>query len=375
VKNITIALLTAALSFSVLAETAPEASPAEPKSDEKPKLTAKLGGRLQLDYAWFDDERDDGGEMRRGRLEVKGAIGEDWDYKIQYEFAGDQPELRDGYLDYKGLGPGKLRVGNYKQPSSMEVLSSSNNLVFLEAGLVTAAAEGRRMGVAYQVSGPRYVAMASIYGDEPNAAVEGTGVIARGVWLPIDTGERVVHVGGSVSKSRADDGIVRIRVRPDSHVTDDRILDTGVIRNVDSGIRAGLEGAVKLDRFSAQAEYVRSDLSRSAGSPDLTFDGWYAYASYFLTPDNRAYESKEGHFGKVSPKRKGGAWEVALRYATVDLTDQDVLGGSANAWTAALNWYPNDYLRFMANFSKVDSDEVAGNDDPNVFHVRMQIAF
>lgn len=347
----------------------------EAEAKEKPKFTAKFGARVQLDYAWYDDERDDGGEMRRGRLEVKGDIGEEWNYKLTYEFAGDEPELRDGLVQYEGLGSGVVTAGHYKQPSSLEALMSSKNTTFLESGMVTALAEGRRMGVAYSYSGPKFVAMGSAYGDEANGAAEGSGVIGRGVWLPVRENDKILHLGGSLSRNEPQDGVVRVSVRPDSHVTDDRILDTGRIEGVESTLRTGLEAAVAWERFSAQAEYIRQDLSRVSGSTDPSFDGWYAYASWFLTPDRRGYDDEEAIFDKVSPSRRGGAWEVALRYQTMDLTDEDVAGGSANAWTAALNWYPNDYLRFMLNYSMVDSDEVAGNDDPNVVQVRMQFAF
>jgi len=387
-KNVMAALLVAAISFPLMAETTPEpaadpilaadgsgsASGDEAGSD-KLKFTADFGGRLMLDYAWFDDDRDDGGEVRRGRLYAKGKIGDNWDYKIQFEFSGDSPELRDGYLRYKGLGPGTLWLGNYKQPTSLEVLGSSKYTTFMEAGLATAQAEGRRMGVGYQLHGDHYVAMASLFGDEANGEAEGTGIVGRGVWIPINTGNHVVHLGGSISRQEPQNGVARIRVRPESHVTDDRILDTGTITGVDNVLRPGIESAVVWDRFSAQAEWVQGDLSRSGGNPDLTFDGWYAYGSFFLTPDRRNYVGKEGVFDKVKPTGKGGAWEVALRYSTLDLTDQDVLGGSGDAVTVGLNWYPNEYLRFMANYTAVDTDEVAGNDDPNVIQVRMQIAF
>jgi phosphate-selective porin OprO/OprP len=388
-RNLLAAFLCPVLSLSLplIAESAPpqqadetsavEASDSieEVEKKDEPAFTWNLGGRLQLDYAWFDDERDDGGEMRRGRLEVKGKAGEDWGYKIQFEFAGDEPEIRDGFLRYKGLGSGSLIFGNYKQPSSLEALTSSKHTTFLEGGLVTDLAEGRRMGVGYSYEARNVVLMASLYGDEANGAVEGNGVIGRGVWIPMNTGDEVVHLGGSVSRSEPQTGEVRIRVRPDSHVTDERILDTGTIGNVDSVLRTGVEGAVVLNRFSAQAEYVQSDYSRSAGDPDLTFDGWYAYGSWFLTPDRRNYDGREAAFDKVSPTLKGGAWEVALRFQTMELSDQDITGGSADAWTVALNWYPNAYLRFMANYSMVDTDDVAGNDDPNVFQVRAQISF
>ena len=67
--------------------------------------TVDIGGRLQLDYTFFDNDKfefEDGGEMRRGRVFFKGRLAEDWDYKVQYEFAEDEPQLKDGYVRYSG---------------------------------------------------------------------------------------------------------------------------------------------------------------------------------------------------------------------------------------------------------------------------------
>jgi phosphate-selective porin OprO/OprP len=35
-------------------------------------------------------------------------------------------------------------------------------------------------------------------------------------------------------------------------------------------------------------------------------------------------------------------------------------GGKQTAWSAALNWYPNDLVRFMLDFSHVDYDKYNG---------------
>ena len=340
-------------------------------------ITVDFGGRLQLDYAFYNDDvvdRDDGGEVRRVRLFAKGEIGKDWDYKVQFEFADDDPELRDGYVRYKGLGAGILWLGNYKQPAGLEVMTSSNTMAFMERGLVTAVGEGRRIGIGYQYAGDGFTVMGSAYGDEANGNAEGEGIIGRATFTPVNNDDLLVHLGASAGWSETDDGTLRIRVRPDSHVTDDRILDTGTIENVDDIVRLGLEGALVMDRFSAQAEYLRGDLARSVGS-DLTFDGWYIYGSYFLTPDQRSYSAKKGAFASVDPSREGGAWEVGVRFATLNLTDADIMGGEGDALTFGVNWFTNKHLRFSGNYSIVDTDEVAGDDDPSVFQVRMQVTF
>jgi phosphate-selective porin OprO/OprP len=44
---------------------------------------------------------------------------------------------------------------------------------------------------------------------------------------------------------------------------------------------------------------------------------------------------------------------VALRFSAIDLNDGLVQGGEEDIAAAALNWYPNYYLRFSANDIKV----------------------
>jgi phosphate-selective porin OprO/OprP len=53
-----------------------------------------------------------------------------------------------------------------------------------------------------------------------------------------------------------------------------------------------------------------------------------------------------------------GAWEIAARYAAIDLNDGNVMGGTEDALSIALNWYPNRSVRIMADWSRVlDTDE------------------
>lgn len=339
--------------------------------------TIKLGGRLQLDYAWFNSDKtelDDGGEVRRARLYISGDIKEDWDYKIQLDFAGGEAELKDGYVRYEGLGPGRLWIGNFKQPAGLELLTSSKHTTFMERGLVTDVNEGRRMGVAYQYVGGQYTLMGSVFGDEANGVQKGSGAIGRVTWAPIKGDDEVLHLGLSSGIGRPEGGLLRIRVRPEAHATDDRILDTGPITDVEDVLRTGLEAAWVMKRFSVQGEYLAADITRTE-LPDLSFDGWYVYASFFLTPDTRPYDFKDGIFKGVKPVRGGGAWEVAVRYSTLNLTDQDIRGGEGEVISLGVNWYANKYLRFSANYFVANTDVVAGDDDPSGLQVRMQIAF
>ena len=127
-------------------------------------------------------------------------------------------------------------------------------------------------------------------------------------------------------------------------------------------------------------------MSRESGFEDFDFDGSYIYASYFLTGESRAYSAKKGKFGRVKPKsKKHGAWELALRYSTLDLDDGSIQGGEEDNITIGVNWYATKYVRFMANYVMTDSDPTSyrhndgsGNrvdDELNVFQLRAQIDF
>ena len=53
-----------------------------------------------------------------------------------------------------------------------------------------------------------------------------------------------------------------------------------------------------------------------------------------------------------------GAWEIAARFSSIDLTDGMVSGGEQDNITLALNWYPNPATRWMLNFVRADVDNL-----------------
>ena len=80
----------------------------------------------------------------------------------------------------------------------------------------------------------------------------------------------------------------------------------------------------------------------------------------------------------MSPRRnfdcKGGpgAWEVAVRYARLDLDDSTVTGGTLDDFTVGLNWHLNPNVRMMLNYVRANLDGVG---DSNIFQSRFQIDF
>ena len=66
--------------------------------------------------------------------------------------------------------------------------------------------------------------------------------------------------------------------------------------------------------------------------------------SYVVTGESRPYSTVSGIYGFV-PVNKSffdggpGAWEVVLRYSTLDLVGGTITGGKFQRFTPMINWY------------------------------------
>ncbi|MBU3694799.1 MAG: hypothetical protein FGM40_08235 [Rhodocyclaceae bacterium] len=108
----------------------------------------KLTGRLHSDYRWIDsgnnalaaagrNDRDtaspaDGFELRRARIGFSGFIYKDIDYLLQLNMTGNAPIVDEAYARFAFIKPAQFTFGRFKQPFSLEQLTSSNNLDFAE---------------------------------------------------------------------------------------------------------------------------------------------------------------------------------------------------------------------------------------------------
>ena len=206
-----------------------------------------------------------------------------------------------------------------------------------------------------------------------------------GAPLFANDGKQAVHLGISYSHQFRDadeETELRYRVRPSAHITDARLANTGNILADDADI-VGLEAAAVFGPFSAQAEYITS-MVHSDAADDPVFSGYYIYGSYFLTGESRDYKPGSGSFSRITPKSDfhpteggPGAWELALRYASVDLTDEDIEGGELSDITLGVNWHLNPNLRVMFNYVYADLEDRAevSDDDANIVQARFQIDF
>lgn len=388
---------------SLAANEAKEVASASPKVAWKgaPHIEGKGGwsfkprGRLQFDAGWAgapDGTGSDlgwGNEVRRARLGVQGTMPGDFGYKFEIDFAGGDAEFADALINYQ-MGDVKLTVGQHNNFQSMEELTSSLFLSFMErAAFTDAFGFERRVGFSAEYASDDFLIQAGAFSDNihdiGDTENNSWGGDLRAVYMP-KFGNTQLHLGGSVHYRDLNESTsgVRYRQRPLVHFTGTRFIDTGTF-SATSETSYGLEAAAISGPFHFAGEAYWQSVS-SPGLPDPTFFGGYAEAGYFLTKgDSRGY--KKGVFDRVKPtngfdKGGAGAVQVNLRYDYLDLDDAGISGGRQNGYAVSVIWTPTDYTRFMANYARLDYSDAgipaAGGDTDygvDVLAMRAQIDF
>ena len=338
----------------------------------------KIGARLHVqasgNYGDLPDGVDatDGTELRRARLELKGKFYEDWKWSTELDFADNEVAIKDFWLAYEGLPWASVSVGHQKQPYSLSIEMSSNDIPFIERSIDAFLLErfvDRAIGVRTQHSGEHWFAAAGVYGEsvDPNKDDdEGWGLASRFIYTPILSERRVLHLGGRVAYREPSPGKDDLRIKDETtHHSNLAIVDTGDLANVDSATLVGPEFAVAVGPFSLFGEYNKAFIDRSRGS-DYDFDSWHVAGTWTMTGESRAaaYKMSSGEFKRLTgdtnfslANRTWGAWELAGRLAGIHLNDGSFKGGDEMVWTTGLNWYLNPSVRLMFEWSRiVDTD-------------------
>jgi phosphate-selective porin OprO/OprP len=266
-------------------------------------------------------------------------------------------------------------------------MTSAKYITFMERALPYVFSPGRNIGLGVSTSGKNWSFATGIFGEGIDGASddndEGFGASGRATFDPVYAEGRLVHIGASASfRATGSSDSIRIRERPETHVTDTRLVDTGNFDTDDYARFAG-EAALIYGPWAMESEYYYLALNRElAGNPDLDFSGYYVQGSWFLTGESMNYKVENGAFGKITPKGivgKGGigAWQLAIRFSSIDLNDQDVQGGEEQNFTAGLNWYATPDIRFTANYVNVlnvDGGPAAG-EEPSIYQFMTQVEF
>ena len=361
-------------------------------------------GLIQADYNGFNsdvlnlngsafDGNDSDAQIRRSELVFKGKGPGMWNWVVGYDATAKK--FLDTNVSYKFSGFTALTVGQFKQPNSLEELSSTKNNDFISKSMSdNMQAVARRVGVSLTTGSDNWTLTGSVFGRELTRNLgEGNGYGARLTFAPINDSGNILHLGLSAVDYQAEianagpnaDNAAQFRVRPDADLAGKRLIDTGTFTDADRIRTIGLEGAWVHGPVKIQSEYMTTNISRSAHS-DFSGDSWYIYGVWNVTGETWGY--KNGVLTTSLPNEPAsGMWQLGVRYDRADLNDGNVVGGVATGvlggkesnWTLGVNWYWRSNFKFALNYVKVSSERYSSSasafvqDDPSIVELRGQI--
>jgi phosphate-selective porin OprO/OprP len=357
--------------------------------------TAQFTGRLHMDYRHYTPDYGVGqttdsyqnlAEVRRARFGVRGQFAKDFKYQLLANFGGSDgfsstsSTADEMWVNYAANPEMQFQFGLFKMPFSLEQLTSSNNLDFMERSLIgqndtefIPAKETGFMLHGVPKPGLTYAVAVSRGKSNKSAEFDGLDYIGRITTNIAElTGSKayVAHLGAAYSTGEIKSGVAPASGRTESRMQSGWFTGTA-LSGATTRTRQGLEAAVAYDGLKIQGEQFNFKYDPLSGS-DQEIRGYYVQALYNLTGESHAY--KDGVFGWIKPNNpidKGGkgAWQVGVRMSEFDASNINVATGKSNratAMTYGITWFCTDNLRFMLNYVDTKFDALVGSSGSRV---------
>ena len=376
------------------------------------KSSIQVNGRVHFDYRSFDYPANntaasaaaigaDTFDIRRARIGVKGKFGNYYSGEIVINTVGGVDIVDVAYMDVAWFEKAKLRFGQFKMPFSLEQLTSSNNIDFIERSFVDGQIPAKERGAQVfgePMDGMTYAlavgtglkaadgtaAASARELDNAHADLDFIGRATINFAEIVKNKDMVAHVGlafqaGDQYRTTAAQGDnQKARSRSDAQFF---TMNTVTLGNTWSNQldrqRIGLEGALASGPFKIQGQYVDSKFDfQTAASVDQrpSIEAGYIQALWTLTGETHASRYKAGVFGSFKPAKNfdpdtmtGGAWEIGARYGFLDASDyRNVTGAQSNGFfkandmTLGIKFVANPNFRIMADYMKTSFKDQVG---------------
>jgi phosphate-selective porin OprO/OprP len=366
------------------------------------QVEAKVTGRVHFDARNLGSnlpslpDRDtasaaDNFEIRRARIGIVGTINKDIAYEVVGNAVGSTTNFVDtGWVNYGFNKAAQFRGGRFKQPFSLEELTSSNSIDFMERSYGNQMVPGKKLGMMLHgepLKGLNYgvSAFQNDFSEASNSTNAGNNYAVRVALNAADftsMEDTVLHFGvantggrsqlipttsGNTEKTaetgtrativslRSEDrglaNVYRAQIGGDVVGTAGYGISANNVTNVDKNMN-GMELALAKGPFKFQMENFDSKFNASGTTVDYpgktttktaTYDvrvkAQYMEFMYNITGEDFSKSYKGGAFSSISPKSvfmkdyggvvgNGiGAWQIGVRQSSYDATDSNSVDG------------------------------------------------
>ncbi|HZC17463.1 MAG TPA: porin [Caulobacteraceae bacterium] len=347
-------------------------------------------------------ELSNGINARRARIGVAGTAAGNWAYALVYDFGNSSDQTPRGIetaqLIYTGLAGAAFEIGYSNTYFTLDQATSSNDTLFLERASPSNIATNFNAGDARSNAGVRFFGdrywvgayvTGPASGDSHTLTGERFGAYQRVAVQALKGDDYSLHLGVGVDEllqapnsGNGTANALTLSDPPELRIDPTAFLNTGAIGTLASPVTGGyvldIETAATFKNLFWQGEYYHYQVDRR-GLANADFDGAYGQVSWTLTGESHNYNPQAGAYYRIvpthpfNPSQGGwGAWEVAARVSYVNLdsnflpgeslatTPGAVDGGKQLGYSLALNWYPNDLIRFTLDYDNVNYQKING---------------
>lgn len=381
--------------------------------------TFRVGGRMQYDFSSTfgsrytgdngqGDRNITGTEFRRVRLGAQGKLLDPVLYYIEADFAGSDVSLTYAYLafqhEFDDLGTGTLYFGNQYTDRAMDDRTSSKWTWFTEKNVISSVltpGSAYDLGVTGEFVGEDdWHASLGVYKGSASSSKhtksDDLTVISRAHWDPlVQADDKLLHVGvhGGYERFHDRDTPFTANSNVGTHYNSSLKINSDAVMDPQQSYSYGVELAGLYGPFAFLGEWGQRQVE-SHRDPKMTMTGYSGQVGYSLTGEAFGYDREMGVFKAPEVDNsvfKGGlgAWQLVARYQSLDIENSDFYkGGSGHGTTVGLNWYLNDLVRTMFEYTRwhtnnngkaMDKDlaplKYVGADDGNTVQGRIQFVF
>ena len=334
-----------------------------------------------------------GMSLRRTRFAIKAQLDKNWYGEFDTDWTSGTPEIKDAYLAFTGVPGLEIKAGNYKENFSIQRNTTSRYLMFMERAMVTYLAPSRHLGISATYATKPFWVSAGVFGPELSSSEEqtymedgnkdfgyneGLSYTGKMVFRPINKQNSSLHIGAAVSyrepKLTSTDGyfVGRYSSRNSTSINRKKYLDTDDVKGLDHELAWTAELAGHWNQLRYEAAYIARGmyLDQTVNPlPTQWAEGWYAQASWLLFGGSQNYDSDGAKYTRTTSEHDWGNLELAVRYEYADfntgklfsnkVSDTNIFGGSGEAYTIGLNYYPTKNVKIVLNYQYNNNDRYA----------------
>ena len=347
----------------------------------------KLRGLVQLDSRLFLSDHgivNNAFVLRRARLIAEGTLAKNFSFQLVPEFGGGSPAIVDANLGWTVTPQLQFKFGRFKSPVGLELLQSDSWTFFDERSIATNLVPNRDLGLTASgeiLNGTVSYTVGFVGGVADGASTTNTDfdnekdVVGRIFATPFknDPGLPLqglsFGIAGSYGREKGTAG------RTGGYRTDgQQTFFSYLAATFTDGPnwRLSPQFDYRHGSLGLQGEYVVSTVNVRASAAgkltELQNKAWQLSAGYVLTGENSSSAGVVPANNFDLGKGTWGAFEVAGRYANLQIDDAAfplyaspaANAGEATSFGLGLNWYLSKAVRFTFDYYQAKFDRAPG---------------